>query len=143
MGAYAAAAIAGADPMRTGLEAMRLGSIIYFIPFFFVLNTAFILRAPLADIVLLTVSAVLGIVMIAGALQGYLIGVGNLMTHATAGWIVRALILIGGIFLATPSGGPITLTDFEMMLIALSLGGPGIVFARWLNFSAARAAGTA
>ncbi|MBI1985594.1 MAG: TRAP transporter large permease subunit, partial [Rhodospirillales bacterium] len=143
LGAYAAAAIAGANPMRTGLEAMRLGSIIYFIPFFFVLNTAFILRAPVADIVLLTVSAALGIVMIAGALQGYLIGVGNLMTHATAGWVVRALILIGGIFLATPSGGPITLTDFEMMLIALSLSGPGIVLARWLNFRAARAAGTA
>jgi TRAP transporter 4TM/12TM fusion protein len=143
LGAYAAATIAGANPMRTGLEAMRLGSIIYFIPFFFVLNTAFILRAPVADIVLLTVSAVLGIVMIAGALQGYLIGVGNLVTHATAGWVVRALILVGGIFLATPSGGPIMLTDLEMMLIALSLIGPGISLARWLNFRASRATETA
>jgi len=143
LGAYAAAAIAGANPMRTGLEAVRLGSIIYFIPFFFVFNTAFILRAPVADIVLLTTSAALGIVLIAGALQGYLVGVGNLTTHATTGWLVRALILVGGIFLATPSGGPITLTDFEMMVIALSLSGPGIVLARWLNLRAARAAGPA
>jgi TRAP-type uncharacterized transport system fused permease subunit len=143
LGAYAAAAIAGANPMRTGLEAVRLGSIIYFIPFFFVLNPAFILRGPVTDIVLLTASAAVGIILIAGALQGYLIGVGNLATHATAGWFVRALILTGGIFLATPSGGPITLTDFEMMLIALLLSGPGIVLARWLNLRAARAAGTA
>ncbi len=143
LGAYAAAAIAGANPMRTGLEAVRLGSIIYFIPFFFVLNTAFILRGTVADIVLLTTSAVLGIVLIAGSLQGYLVGVGNLTTHATAGWLVRALILVGGLFLATPSGGPITLSDFEMMLIALSLSGPGIVLARWLNLRATRAAGTA
>ena len=133
LGAYAAAAIAGADPMRTGLEAMRLGSIIYFIPFFFVLNTAFILRAPLADIVLLTVSALLGITLIAGALQGYLVGVGHLNTHPVLGWVVRGLILAGGIFLATPSGGPITLTDLEMMLWAVALMGPGIAIARWLN----------
>ncbi len=137
LGAYAAAAIAGANPMRTGLEAMRLGSIIYFIPFFFVLNTAFILRAPVADIALLTVSALLGITLIAGALQGHLIGVGPLDTHPLLGWVTRALILAGGIFLATPSGGPITLTDLEMMLWAVALMAPGIGIARWLNARAA------
>ncbi|MCP3969965.1 MAG: TRAP transporter fused permease subunit, partial [Rhodobacteraceae bacterium] len=36
LGAFAAATIAKARPMLTGLHAMRLGSIIYFIPFFFV-----------------------------------------------------------------------------------------------------------
>ncbi|MCZ6728982.1 MAG: TRAP transporter fused permease subunit, partial [SAR324 cluster bacterium] len=35
LGAFAAASLAGASPIRTGLEAMRLGSIIYFLPFFF------------------------------------------------------------------------------------------------------------
>jgi TRAP transporter 4TM/12TM fusion protein len=136
LGAYAAAAIAGANPMRTGLEAMRLGSIIYFIPFFFVLNTAFILRAPVPDILLLTVSALLGITMVAGALQGYLVGVGHLTTDPRIGWVVRGLILIGGLFLATPSGGPITLTDLEMMLAAIALIGPGIILARWINHKA-------
>ena len=134
LGAYAAAAIAGANPMRTGLEAMRLGSIIYFIPFFFVLNTAFILRGPMSDIVLLTISALIGITLIAGALQGYLVGVGHLMTNMWLGWVARGLILVGGIFLATPSGGPIILTDLEMMFIALGLAGPGILIARWANY---------
>jgi len=136
LGAYAAAAIAGANPMRTGLEAVRLGSIIYFIPFFFVLNTAFILRGPMSDIVLLTISALIGITLIAGALQGYLVGVGHLMTNMWLGWVARGLILVGGIFLATPSGGPIILTDLEMMFIALGLAGPGILIARWANYKA-------
>ena len=40
--APAAASVAKSDPLRTGPEAMRLGSIIYFVPFFFVLNPALI-----------------------------------------------------------------------------------------------------
>src|SRR5215218_7988423 len=41
---FAAAGIAGAPPMKTGWESMRVGSIIYFIPFFFVLNPALLLQ---------------------------------------------------------------------------------------------------
>ena len=41
---FAAAGIAGAPPMKTGWESMRVGCIIYFIPFFFVLNPALVLQ---------------------------------------------------------------------------------------------------
>ena len=41
---FAAAGIAGAPAMRTGWESMWVGSIIYFIPFFFVFNPALILQ---------------------------------------------------------------------------------------------------
>jgi heat-inducible transcriptional repressor len=44
LGAFAAATISGSDPMRAGFTAMRIGSIIYFIPFFFVMEPALILR---------------------------------------------------------------------------------------------------
>ncbi|HET9736447.1 MAG TPA: TRAP transporter permease, partial [Burkholderiales bacterium] len=50
---FAAAGIAGAPPMKTGWESMRVGSIIYFIPFFFVLNPAFVLQGPLAETLVL------------------------------------------------------------------------------------------
>ena len=43
---FAAAGIAGAPAMRTGWESMWVGSIIYFIPFFFVLNPALVLQGP-------------------------------------------------------------------------------------------------
>ena len=41
---FAAAGIAGAPAMKTGWESMWVGSIIYFIPFFFVLNPALVLQ---------------------------------------------------------------------------------------------------
>ena len=41
---FAAAGIAGAPAMKTGWETMWVGSIIYFIPFFFVLNPALVLQ---------------------------------------------------------------------------------------------------
>ena len=44
LGAFAAASIAGARPMLTGLRAMGLGASTYFIPFFFVLEPALILQ---------------------------------------------------------------------------------------------------
>ena len=44
LGAYAAASIAESNPLKTGFAAMRLGSVIYIIPFIFVLDAAFILQ---------------------------------------------------------------------------------------------------
>ena len=43
---FAAAGIAGAPAMKTGWESMWVGSIIYFLPFFFVLNPALVLQGP-------------------------------------------------------------------------------------------------
>ena len=105
LGAYAAATVAGANPMRTGFEAMRLGSIIYFVPFFFVLDTAFILRAPWEHIIMQTTLALIGIVLLASALQGYLVGIGNLTKGKFMQWPIRGAILLAGILIATPGGG--------------------------------------
>ena len=41
---FAAAGIAGSPAMKTGWESMWVGSIIYFIPFFFVMNPALVLQ---------------------------------------------------------------------------------------------------
>ena len=54
---FAAAGIAGAPPMKTGWESMRVGSIIYFLPFFFVLNPALVLQGPWTEALYLTVTA--------------------------------------------------------------------------------------
>ncbi|MFQ5935685.1 MAG: TRAP transporter permease [Acidiferrobacterales bacterium] len=133
LGAFAAAAIAHAKPMRTGLEAMRLGSIIYFVPFFFVLDPAFILRAPWLEIAPVAGSAFIGVVLVASALQGYLVGAGNLATHPVLGWPIRALILAGGLLIAVPGGGLIPFTNIELAVAAVALAGPAIALARWFN----------
>jgi TRAP-type uncharacterized transport system fused permease subunit len=84
---------------------MRLGSIIYFVPFFFVLDTAFILRAPWEHIIMQTTLALIGIVLLASALQGYLIGIGNLTNGKLMQWPIRGAILLAGLLIATPGGG--------------------------------------
>lgn len=120
LGAYAAATVAGANPMRTGFEAMRLGSIIYFVPFFFVLDPAFIMRAPLEHIIFSVSLAMAGIVMIAGSLQGYLIGVGNLTLSTILQWPLRGIFLFAGLVMATPAGGIIP-WDNTQKLIACAI----------------------
>ncbi len=102
LGAYAAASIAKSNPMKTGLEAMRLGSIIYFVPFFFVLNPALIGRGSLLEIAIVLTTAVAGIVLICAALQGYLYGVGPLDGNGFLAWPARALLLVSGLALALP-----------------------------------------
>jgi TRAP-type uncharacterized transport system fused permease subunit len=118
LGAFAAAALAGATPMRTGFEAMRLGSIIYFIPFFFVLDPALILDGPWHRIILATASALIGIVFAAGALQGYLLWLGDLTRHPLLQWPIRALLLAAGLLIATPGGGLIPWSNLELALAA-------------------------
>ena len=103
LGAFAAASIAGASALSTGFKAMRLGSVIYFIPFFFVLEPALIMSGTLWEILFATAKVAFGIVLIAGALQHYLLGVGFLDRSGSPGMAGRALTLVGGGFIALPT----------------------------------------
>ncbi|WP_288903510.1 TRAP transporter fused permease subunit [uncultured Sneathiella sp.] len=141
LGAFAAASIAGANPMRTGFEAMRLGSIIYFVPFFFVLDPALIFRGELSQTALLFVSAVAGVILVASSLQGYLIWIGNLHRHPVLGWPIRAFILIGGLALATPGGSAlIPFSNLELALFALVTAGSAAALAFMIERRAKAAA---
>ncbi len=126
LGAYAAAPIAKAKPMAVGFEAMRLGSIIYFIPFFFVFDPAFIWQGPLEQTALVFVKAMFGIVFVSGALQGYLVLLGDLGSGVT-GWISRFALGIGGISLATPGNDILGVTNWELFGFAAILIVVGLV----------------
>lgn len=121
LGAYAAAALAEASPMRTGLEAMRLGSIIYFIPFFFVLNPALILEGSLGNILVCTAEAFAGVALVAAALQGYLIGIGSLDRCGVTMWPVRALLALAGMSMATPGGGLLPWSNLQGNLASIAM----------------------
>ncbi len=131
LGAYAAASIAKSNPMTTGFEAMRLGSIIYFVPFFFVLNPALIGRAPFMEVVIVLGTALLGIALICGALQGYMWGIGRLDGNMLA-WPGRALLVAAGIVLAMPGGKLIGFTHFELLEIAAVIAAAGLLLS-WLG----------
>ena len=57
---------------------MRLGSIIYFVPFFFVLNPALIGHGTATEVITVLGTTIIGITFIASALQGYLFHLGAL-----------------------------------------------------------------
>jgi len=117
LGVYAASSIADSDPMQTGLEAMKIGLSIYFLPFFFVLSPTLILQTGtfferLFDIGL----AVIGLTAVAAGTQGYLYFVGKIKA-GYMGVSARVLLCLGGIALAIPE----TITDL-LGMVSLILG---------------------
>jgi TRAP transporter 4TM/12TM fusion protein len=128
---FAAAGIAGAPAMKTGWESMWVGSIIYFIPFFFVLNPALVLQGPSPYLAALwlTAKAAVGTVFICGAIQGYQSGVGDLRNAGLMEWPLRALLVAGGIVLATPGGGIVPLSEAQMVGLGLALLIPSVLVA--------------
>ncbi len=129
---FAAAGIAGAPPMQTGWASMRVGSIIYFIPFFFVLNPAFVLQGPWLESLYLTVSAALGAVFICGGLQGYQLFIGDLRGCGRMEWPLRVLLIVGGFTLAAPGGGIMPVSHEQMAWASVALLGPTLAAAYWL-----------
>jgi TRAP-type uncharacterized transport system fused permease subunit len=128
---FAAAGIAGAPPMRTGWESMWVGSIIYFIPFFFVLNPALVLQgeSPYLEAAGLTGLIVTGTLFICGGIQGYQAGVGDLRKAGILEWPLRILLVLGGIVLATPGGGVLPFSEIEVIVAGLAILVPTVALA--------------
>ena len=97
MAAVAASSIAKSSAMKTGVTAMRLGAILFVLPFLFVLNPSLILQGAPGDIALSVSTAILSIMMLSAASERYLYIVGR----AAMGW-EAALLLIGGLCLLVP-----------------------------------------
>ena len=95
--AFVAAGMAGAPPMKTGFTAMRLAVVLYFIPFFFLFNPALILQGDWRESLYLFALCLLGILVLGGALEGYLVWVGRLRL-----W-TRPLLAVGGFLIAFPN----------------------------------------
>jgi TRAP transporter 4TM/12TM fusion protein len=128
---FAAAGIAGSPPMQTGWESMRVGSIIYFIPFFFVLNPAFVLQGPFSETLVLTTTCALGIVFICGGIQGYQTWAGDLRRTGAFEWPLRILLIAGGMALAAPGGGLMPFSNAQMAMLAAAILVPTMAVA-WL-----------
>jgi TRAP transporter 4TM/12TM fusion protein len=126
LGAFAAATIARTSPIMAGLQAMRLGSIIYIVPFFFVLNPALIGRGSTYEVVTVLITALIGVWFIGSSLQGYLAGVGDIGRGALA-MGRRVMLAIGGLFLAAPGHIGLGLDHMQMTLIGLAFAVPVIL----------------
>jgi TRAP transporter 4TM/12TM fusion protein len=93
---FVASAIGRTEPMKTGLHAVRLAIVTYFIPFFFVYNPALVFQAQPFESLYLFVFALLGIVFISASLEGYLWMYGKLYMWA------RPPLMAGGFLIVFP-----------------------------------------
>jgi len=128
---FAAAGIAGSPPMKTGWESMWVGSIIYFIPFFFVLNPALLLQGsnPYLEALGLTVVIAIGTLFICGGIQGYQAGVGDLRKAGILEWPLRVALVVGGFVFATPGGGIVPISQMQIMGLGLAILVPALLIA--------------
>lgn len=109
---FIASAIGGGGAMKTSFASMKLGIVIYFIPFFFIFNPALILQGPILLTLVLFFFCIVGIVLIAAGLEGYAYGIGRV------DWIDRILFIVGGFLIALPQYG----TWQGALLVAAAVG---------------------
>lgn len=69
--AYAAAGLAGANPMKTGFTATKLGIAAFIVPFFFCYDTALMGLGDPFHVVTSMITATLGVIALAGAAEWY------------------------------------------------------------------------
>src|SRR5437588_12129515 len=128
---FAAAGIAGSPAMKTGWESMWVGSIIYFIPFFFVLNPALVLQGPSPYLEGLGLMALAGFgtLFICRGIQGYQAFVRDLRGAGALEWPLRVLLVIGGFVVATPGGGIMPLSQIQVTSLGLAILVPTLLIA--------------
>lgn len=90
--AYAGAAIAGTDPMRTGYTAWRLGLAAFIVPFMFIYGPPLIMVGTPMEILAASLTAVIGVTFLASALQGFALARMNSVERITL--FGAALLLI-------------------------------------------------
>ena len=122
LASFVAAGIAGARPVDVGVQSVKLGSAMYFVPFFFVLNPALILQGETGEIIVVVITAIIGIALIASALEGYLLKIGS-MRHGVLGNFARVVLFFGGLMMAIPGGGDLGLSHVQLTVGGLCLAG--------------------
>lgn len=94
LAAYVGAGIAGANPMRTGYIACRLGLAAFLLPYMFIYGPPMLMKGNAQDIILAAISGVVGIWALAAGLQGYFL-------QSLAIW-QRIILLIAAVLLIKP-----------------------------------------
>jgi TRAP transporter 4TM/12TM fusion protein len=90
---FAAAALAGADMMRTGYAAMRIGILVFIVPFMFVFGPALLLIGEPMEIFLSVGTAIIGSFMVGIATVGYLFRNLNLLQRIIVGLAGLGLLI--------------------------------------------------
>ncbi len=113
LAAYAGAAIAQANPMKTAFTATKLAIGAFIVPYVFALNPAMLfVNTTAIEVVLICITSFIGIFAVSASLQGYFL-------HSMR-WYERFVSVVGGLLLIYPG----TVTD----LIGVGLVGVVLLF---------------
>ena len=74
LAAYAGAAIAQSDPMRTSVESFKIGLAAFVVPFMFFSSPAMLMQGSLLEILHVAATASLGIFLLSAAVEAWLMG---------------------------------------------------------------------
>jgi TRAP transporter 4TM/12TM fusion protein len=94
LAAYAGAAIAGSDPMRTSVVAFKYGLAAFIVPFMFFYSPGLLMQGDAWPIIRMFATALLGVYLLASSLQGWYFGRATLPVRGVL--LVAALSLIEG-----------------------------------------------
>ena len=95
LAAYAGAAIAQANPMKTAMTATKLAVAAFIVPYVFALNPAMLfIDTNAAEVILICITSLVGIFGVSAALEGYL--------YCPMKWYTRILSAVGGLLLIYP-----------------------------------------
>jgi TRAP transporter 4TM/12TM fusion protein len=94
IGAFAAANLAGADPMKTGFEAVRFGWLVFVIPFLFVFSGTLLMNGSFAMVAVDFTVALVGVWFGACSVMGY--------SFRPLGLPERMAYMVAGLCLLTP-----------------------------------------
>ncbi len=92
--AYAASAIASANPIGIAVVAVRLSVVAFVVPFAFIYGEELLLRGDILSILIAGISAIMGVLLLAMAVEGHL-------RAPLAGWL-RLVLAASGICLILP-----------------------------------------
>ncbi|MFC7704085.1 TRAP transporter permease [Plastorhodobacter daqingensis] len=109
LAAYAGAAISGSEPMRTSVEAFKLGLAAFIVPFMFFSSHELLMQGEWLDILHVFVSAGFGVMLLSAAVQGWFFG--------TIGPVLRAVILVAALSMIEGSW----LTDAIGVVVAVGI----------------------
>lgn len=105
LAAYAGAGLAGSNAMATGFTAWRLGLAGFVVPFMFVYSPALLLQGPVGEVLLAIPTALVGIMLLAVAVEGWL---GSRLTLLQrVAMLAAALLLVDPGWLTDLLGGTI------------------------------------
>jgi TRAP-type uncharacterized transport system fused permease subunit len=119
LAAFAGAGISGGDPMKTGFTSLKLSLAGFLIPYLFVYNPAMMMiditgaainakelpMAPISDIILITFTAIVGIIALSAAIEGYF--------KTKLNPFIRIILSIGALMMIIPE----TYTDIAGLII--------------------------